>query len=100
MKRGFSEASHLPEVFYKIVVFKNFAKFAGKHPCRNLFFNKIAGQLLCRTPPATPSRLTANNVKTSTRKDISSSRNNLFVAFLAAFGLGGLNQKVFLNVKL
>ena len=65
------------------------------------FFNKISGQLLCRTPPAKSSRLSANKVKIWTRKDISSSRNNLFVAFLAAFGLGGLDQKkVFLNVKL
>ena len=24
-------------------VLKNFAKFAGKHPCQSLFFNKVAG---------------------------------------------------------
>ena len=31
------------EVFYKKVVFENFAKFTGKHLCRRLFFNKTAG---------------------------------------------------------
>ena len=31
------------EVFCKKVVLKNFAKFAGKHLCRSLFFNKISG---------------------------------------------------------
>ena len=30
-----------PEVFCKKGVLKNFAKFAGKHFCQNLFFNKI-----------------------------------------------------------
>ena len=29
--------------FFKIVVLKNFAKFAGKHLCQSLFFNKVAG---------------------------------------------------------
>ena len=29
------------EVFYKIGALKNFAKLAGKHLCRSLFFNKI-----------------------------------------------------------
>ena len=29
-----------PEVFYKKVVLKNFAKYAGKHLCQSLFFNK------------------------------------------------------------
>ena len=32
-----------PDVFYKKVVLKNFAKFTGKHPCQSLFFNKCAG---------------------------------------------------------
>ena len=27
----------------KNVVLKNFAKFTGKHLCRSLFFNKVAG---------------------------------------------------------
>ena len=32
-----------PEVFYKKVVLKNFAKFTGKHLCQSLVFNKVAG---------------------------------------------------------
>ena len=35
--------SNHPEVFCKNVVFRNFAKFAGKHLCQRLFFNKVAG---------------------------------------------------------
>ena len=31
------------EVFCKKVVLRNFAKFTGKHLCKNLFFNKVAG---------------------------------------------------------
>ena len=30
------------EVFCKKGVFKNFAEFLGKHPCRGLFFNQVA----------------------------------------------------------
>ena len=32
-----------PEVFCKKDVLINFAKFTGKHLCRSLFFNKVAG---------------------------------------------------------
>ena len=32
-----------PEVFYKKGVLRNFAKFAGKNLCHNLFLNKVAG---------------------------------------------------------
>ena len=32
-----------PEVFCKKGFLRNFAKFAGKHLCQSLFFNKIAG---------------------------------------------------------
>ena len=39
----FNEQNQAPEMFYKKGVFKNFAKFTGKHPCQSLFFNKIAG---------------------------------------------------------
>ena len=35
--------SRHPEVFYKIGVLKNFAKFTGKHLCQRLSFNKVAG---------------------------------------------------------
>ena len=35
--------SSRPEVFYKKDVLRNFAKFTGKHLCRTLFFNKVAG---------------------------------------------------------
>ena len=31
------------DLFYKRGALKNFAKFAGKHLCRSLFFNKVAG---------------------------------------------------------
>ena len=33
----------LPEVFYIEDIFRNFAKFIGKHLCQSLFFNKVAG---------------------------------------------------------
>ena len=32
-----------PEVFCKKGVLKIFAKFTGKHLCKSLFFNKVAG---------------------------------------------------------
>ena len=32
-----------PEVLCKKGVLRNFAKFTGKHLCRSLFFNKVAG---------------------------------------------------------
>ena len=32
-----------PEVFYKKVVVRNFAKFTGKYLCQSLFFNKVTG---------------------------------------------------------
>ena len=35
--------SSLPEVFYKKVVLRNFAKFTGKNLCQSLSFNKVAG---------------------------------------------------------
>ena len=35
--------SSRPEVFCKKGVFRNFAKFTGKHLCQKLFFNKVAG---------------------------------------------------------
>ena len=31
------------EVFFKKGALKNFSKFTGKHLCRSLFFNKVAG---------------------------------------------------------
>ena len=31
--------SSQPEVFWKKGVFRNFAKFVGKHLCQSLFFN-------------------------------------------------------------
>ena len=36
------------EVFWKKGVFKNFAKFTGKHPCQSLFFAAWGLQLLKR----------------------------------------------------
>ena len=36
-----STRSNRPEVFYKKGVLKNFAKFTGKHLCRNLFLIKL-----------------------------------------------------------
>ena len=35
--------SSCPEVFCKNCVLKNFTKFAGKHLCTSLLFNKAAG---------------------------------------------------------
>ena len=35
--------SSLPEMLYKTVALKNFAKFTGKHLCRSFFLNKAAG---------------------------------------------------------
>ena len=35
--------SSRPELFCKKSVFRNFAKFTGKHLCPSLFFNKVAG---------------------------------------------------------
>ena len=39
----FCYRSSRPEVFYKKGVLKTFAKFAEKHLCKNLFFNKAEG---------------------------------------------------------
>ena len=36
--------SSRPDVFCIKGVLENFAKFAGKHLCQRLFFNKVAGQ--------------------------------------------------------
>ena len=33
-----------PEMFCKKGVYRNFAKFTGKHPCQSHFFNKVVGQ--------------------------------------------------------
>ena len=41
--RNFSSRSSRPEVFCKKGVLRNFTKFAGKHLCQSLFFNKVAG---------------------------------------------------------
>ena len=35
--------SSSPEVFCKKGFLKNFAKITGKHLCKSLFFNKVAG---------------------------------------------------------
>ena len=43
--------TRLPEVFYKKGVLKNFAKFARKHLCQGLFFNKGLSRLWCRCFP-------------------------------------------------
>ena len=37
------DRSSRPEVFCRKDVYRNFAKFTGKHLCQSLFFNKIAG---------------------------------------------------------
>ena len=42
-KKFHSTRSSHPEVFCKKSVLKSFTKFKGKHLCRSLFFNKIAG---------------------------------------------------------
>ena len=38
--------SSRPEGFFTKGVFRNFAKFIGKHLCQSLFFNKVAGLML------------------------------------------------------
>ena len=44
-----------PEMFCKKGILRNFAKFAGKHLCQSLVFNKVAGlrpsTFFYRTPP-------------------------------------------------
>ena len=35
--------SRRPEVFYRKGALEIFMKFTGKHLCRSLFFNKVAG---------------------------------------------------------
>ena len=42
-----------PEVFYKIGVLKSFAKFTGKTPVPDLFFDKVAGLSLQLTKKET-----------------------------------------------
>ena len=39
----FTFRSSRPEMFYKKGVFRNFAKFTGKHLCQTFFFNKLGG---------------------------------------------------------
>ena len=43
--RTYSRSSR-PEVFCKKGALRRFAKFTGKHPCQNLFFNKVAGNFI------------------------------------------------------
>ena len=38
----YTNRSSRSEMFYKKSVLRNFAKFAGKHPCQSLIFNKVA----------------------------------------------------------
>ena len=38
-----NRSSSRPEVFCKKGILRNFAKFTGKHLCRTLFFNIVAG---------------------------------------------------------
>ena len=50
--------SSRPEMFCK-KVYRNFAKFTGKHLCQSLFFNKVAGlrpTTLLKRRPATLSK--------------------------------------------
>ena len=39
----FFSRSSRPDVFCEKSVLQNFTKFAGKHLCQSLFFNKVAG---------------------------------------------------------
>ena len=43
ISRALEYESSCPEVFYKKVVLRKFAKFTGKHLCQSLFLNKVAG---------------------------------------------------------
>ena len=47
--------SSRPEVFCKKDVYRNFAKFTGKHRYQRFFFNKVAG--LSSRPPTEELRL-------------------------------------------
>ena len=38
-----SDRSSRPEMFCRKEVLRNFTKFTGKHPCRSILLNKIAG---------------------------------------------------------
>ena len=38
--------SSRPELCFKKGILGNFAKFAGKHLCQSLFFNKVAGLIM------------------------------------------------------
>ena len=45
-KESTNRRSNRPDVFSKIGVLRNFAKFTGKRLCQSLFFNKVAGLVL------------------------------------------------------
>ena len=42
-KKSMDARRSLSQIFFKIGVLRNFAKFAGKHLFQSLFFNKVAG---------------------------------------------------------
>ena len=42
-KKNENDQKQPPEVFRKKNIFRNFAKFTGKHLCQSPFFNKIVG---------------------------------------------------------
>ena len=43
--------SSRPDVFCKKCLLRNFAKFVGKHLCRSLYLNKVAGPTLLKQRP-------------------------------------------------
>ena len=52
MKLNSKNRSSHPDLFCKKDIFKNFAKFTGKHLSYSLFFNKVEGlRLFNRAPP-------------------------------------------------
>ena len=44
----------LPEVFFKVIILRSFAKFTGKNMCQNLFLDEDAG---CRSATLLKKRL-------------------------------------------
>ena len=43
MSKSIKQKKESPDLFCKKGVLENFAKFTGKHLCRSLFLNKVAG---------------------------------------------------------
>ena len=65
--------SSRPEVFCEKGVFRNFAKFTGKHLCQSLFFNKVAG-----VRPAKYTRFSSSLAYTTVASSVTFNVKHLF----------------------